>query len=174
MPRAGLQKADRCPHFATLEMLLEISSIFLGISAFRHKHLFSNVWGRFAGNTSGFIDDFGHKSRLQSGKREVKSVNDCSTFLDEVWNWPRCPHTLLAFSTPVHLAQPLKDFLSGMLLAGLWGTGDHCSGRCSANLPWKSFHLYTWYRTFLCKRTVSGVHTETLRLKIIYSPATVF
>lgn len=172
MPRAGPRKADRCPH-----TLLEISSTFFGISALGHKHLFSNVWGRFAGNAPGFIDDFGHKSLLQSGKREVKSVNDCSTFLDEVWNRPRCPHTLLAFSTPVHLAQPLKDFLSGMLLAGLWGTGDHCSGRCSANLHWKSFHLYTWYmplKTCLCKRTVNGAHTETLRLKIICSPTTVF
>lgn len=59
---------------------------------------------------------------LSVRKRRVKSANDCPTLLDEVWNWPHCPHTLLFFNMPSIWLTGNVPYMS----AG--NRGDHCSG----------------------------------------------
>lgn len=83
------------PHLTSLSAFRK-SSQFKKF-AVRHIHL-PICLGLFAGIASGLFREMCPELSLTVWKRGVKSVNDWPTSLDEVWNWPRCPHTPLFFN----------------------------------------------------------------------------
>lgn len=142
MPPAVDDEGDRCTPLDNVKCFCTyLFSLFFFFLRSAAQTSLRPSWGRFDGERLRIsLHDAAHKSLLQSGKGRSDLANDCSTFLDEVWNRPPHSHTPCRRSLQpvVHLAQPLLDFLSAMQEQGIVvrvaraaKPGSHSSGRNS-------------------------------------------
>lgn len=123
MPPVVDDKGDRCPALDDVKCFCTyLFPLFFFFSPLGGANISPAVLGPFCRERLRIsLHDSAHKSLLQSGKERSDLANDCSTFLDEVWNRPPRTHALcrLSLQPAVHLAQPLQDFLSAIREQGI-------------------------------------------------------